>query len=119
MGLEAQRDAKAKEIELVAKERADLEGLAQKKLVERARLTALDRDIAGLPPLGAELAGAGVGAEGAAPASGAVYPGRAATANANATLNMDNAAGFALGVLVGGLVALAGVALGARIGRRR
>jgi HlyD family secretion protein len=44
VGLEAQRDAKAKEIELVAKERADLEGLAQKKLVERARLTALDRD---------------------------------------------------------------------------
>ena len=80
--------------------------------------TALDRDIAGLPPLGAELAGAAVGAEGAAPASGAVYPGRAATANANATLNMDNAAGFALGVLVGGLLALAGVALGARIGRQ-
>ena len=85
--------------------------------------TALDRDIAGLPPLGAGLAGAepagvAVGAEGGAPASGAVYPGRAATANANATLNMDNAAGFALGVLVGGLLALAGVALGARIGRK-
>ena len=53
------------------------------------------------------------------PASGAVYPGRAATANANATLNMDNGAGFAVGVLVGGLLALAGVALGARIGRGR
>ncbi|HET7823375.1 MAG TPA: carbon monoxide dehydrogenase subunit G [Ornithinibacter sp.] len=85
--------------------------------------TALDRDIAGLPPLGGELAGAAAGAaagaEGGAPASGTVYPGRAATANANATLNMDNGAGFALGVLVGGLLALAGVALGSRIGRRR
>lgn len=80
--------------------------------------TALDRDIAGLPPLEAGLAGAAVGAEGAAAASGAVYPGRAATANAKPTLNLDNA-GFALGVLVGGLLALAGVALGARIGRRR
>ena len=86
--------------------------------------TALDRDIAGLPPLGGELAGVGAaagatGAAGAAPASGAVFPGRAATANANATLNLDNGAGFAIGVLVGGLLALAGVALGARIGRRR
>lgn len=78
--------------------------------------TALDRDIAGLPPVGGELAGVGAGtAAGAAPASGAVYPGRAATANG--TLNLDNGAGFALGVLVGGLLALAGVALGARIGR--
>jgi hypothetical protein len=48
-----------------------------------------------------------------------VYPGRAATANANATLNLDNGAGFAVGVLVGGLLALAGVAIGARIGGRR
>ncbi len=79
--------------------------------------TALDHDIAGLPPVGGELAGAVAGAEGPRrPASGAVYPGRAATANANATLSMDNGAGFALGVLVGGLLALAGVALGARIG---
>jgi uncharacterized protein len=83
--------------------------------------TALDRDIAGLPaaaggfPSGAAVTAA---AGGAAPASGAVFPGRAATANANATLNLDNGAGFALGVLVGGLMALAGVALGARIGRR-
>ena len=57
------------------------------------------------------------GVTGAGPASGAVYPGRPATANANATLNLNNGAGFALGVLVGGLLALAGVALGARIGR--
>ena len=81
--------------------------------------TALDRDIAGLAPAGGEPAGvaAPAGVTGARPASGAVYPGRAATANANATLNLDNGAGFALGVLVGGLLALAGVALGARIGR--
>jgi carbon monoxide dehydrogenase subunit G len=87
--------------------------------------TALDRDIAGLAPAGAGPSGvaapagaAGVaGVAGARPASGAVYPGRAATANADATLNLDNGAGFALGVLVGGLLALAGVALGARIGR--
>jgi carbon monoxide dehydrogenase subunit G len=91
--------------------------------------TALDRDIAGLPSAAGELVGAGVGrgasigvgavvADGAAPASGAVFPGRAASANANASLSLDNGAGFAVGVLVGGLLALAGVALGARIGRR-
>jgi len=81
--------------------------------------TALDRDIAGLSPAGGEPAGVAgtAGVTGGRPASGAVYPGRAATANANATLNPDNGAGFALGVLVGGLLALAGVALGARIGR--
>lgn len=79
--------------------------------------TALDRDIAGLAPVGAGPDGSALTAAGAAPASGAVFPGRAATANANATLNLDNGAGFAVGVLVGGLLALAGVALGARIGR--
>ena len=73
-------------------------------------------------PVGGAAAGparrsAAGGGRSAAPASGAVYPGRAATANANATLNLDNGAGFAVGVLVGGLLALAGVALGARIGR--
>ncbi len=77
--------------------------------------TAIDRDIAGLPPVG-------VGGGGAAPSSvpsaaGApVYAGKRATANANATLSLDSASGFAVGVLVGGLLALAGVALGARIG---
>jgi hypothetical protein len=75
--------------------------------------TALDRDIAGLPPIGVEVAGVGAPA---GAGEGAVYPGRAATANAKPTLGMDNGAGFALGVLVGGLLALAGVALGARIG---
>jgi len=80
--------------------------------------TALDRDIAGLPPGGGDLTGmpaAATRAEGTG--KGAVFPGRAATANANATLSMDSGAGFALGVLAGGLLALAGVALGARVGR--
>ena len=76
---------------------------------------ALDRDIAGRPADGGELAGVGA-ATGANVDGGAVFPGRAATANANATLKLDSGAGFALGVLVGGLLALAGVALGARVG---
>ena len=81
--------------------------------------TALDHDIAGLAPVGGEGLGATAGTEGAAPASGAVYPGRSAlaNANANAAMNPDSGASFAVGVLVGGLLALAGVALGARIGR--
>ncbi len=81
--------------------------------------TALDADIAGLTPVGVGPEGAAVtpGSGAAGPETGAVYPGRAATANA--TLSLDNGAGFAVGVLVGGLLALAGVALGARIGRRR
>jgi uncharacterized protein len=105
-------------------------GVGQRMLVGVSRkmagqfFTALDRDIAGLTG-GGDIAGAASagsaapGAVGGGPASGAVYPGRAATANANATLNLDSAAGFAVGVLVGGLLALAGVALGARIGRNR
>ena len=45
------------------------------------------------------------------PASGAVYPGRAATANANATARTSTTAPASrVGVLVGGLLALAGVA---------
>jgi len=104
-------------------------GVGQRMLVGVSRkmagqfFTALDRDIAGLPAGVGDLAGAGTagaavtGAPSGGPASGAVYPGRAATADANATLNLDGAAGFAVGVLVGGLLALAGVALGARVGR--
>jgi carbon monoxide dehydrogenase subunit G len=85
--------------------------------------TALDRDIAG------ELLPAGVGAAGldGAPAGGGdgtasvpgVYAGRRATANANASLGLEGGTGFAAGVLLGGLLALAGVALGARVARRR
>jgi carbon monoxide dehydrogenase subunit G len=101
-------------------------GVGQRMLVGVSRkmagqfFTALDRDIAGPAPAGGALDGSGAtaAAPGGGPASGAVFPGRAATANANATLNLDSAAGFAVGVLVGGLLALAGVALGARIGRR-
>ena len=105
-------------------------GVGQRMLVGVSRkmagqfFTALDQDIAGPPgrdelsgAVGAAAAPGAPGAPGGGPASGAVYPGRAATANANATLNLDSAAGFGVGVLVGGLLALAGVALGARIGR--
>jgi carbon monoxide dehydrogenase subunit G len=82
--------------------------------------SALDRDIAGeLVPAGSapDQGGAPASGDGPAPAPG-TYAGRAATANANASLRLDNGAGFAVGVLVGGILALAGVALGARIGRR-
>lgn len=77
--------------------------------------TALDRDIAGVRPAVAPSA-----ATGATPAAGGapVYAGRTANATATANLGLDSGAGFALGVLVGGILALAGVALGARIGSR-
>jgi uncharacterized protein len=81
---------------------------------------ALDRDIAGeLVPAGpaAQVGEPPVGGEGTASAPG-TYAGRARSANANASLRLDDGAGFAVGVLVGGILALAGVALGARIGRR-
>lgn len=89
--------------------------------------TALDQDIAGLLPVGAPAAGPvalpgapaapGVAAPGAPGAPGQVYAGRRAAAPGG--LDLGSGAGFALGALVGGLLALAGVALGARIGRRR
>lgn len=47
-GLEAQRDAKAEEIGLIAQELHDLSGLFEKGLVQRARMTALKRDKARL-----------------------------------------------------------------------
>lgn len=79
----------------------------------------LDQDIAGvLVPAGATTAvGAPLaGGEGTASAPG-VYVGRGATPSRGA-LDLGSRGGFALGTLVGGLLALAGVALGARIGRR-
>ena len=80
---------------------------------------ALDRDIAGVPaPAGAAAAGGATVAAGGGTASAPVYAGRRATADARASLNLDNGAGFAIGVLLGGILALAGVALGARIARR-
>jgi carbon monoxide dehydrogenase subunit G len=79
---------------------------------------ALDRDIAGVPA-GAAAAGGATVAAGDGTASAPVYAGRRATADANASLNLDSGAGFAIGALVGGILALAGVALGARIARRR
>jgi carbon monoxide dehydrogenase subunit G len=79
---------------------------------------ALDRDIAGVPA-GAAAAGGATVAAGDGTASAPVYAGRRATADANASLNLDSGAGFAIGALVGGILALAGVALGAGIARRR
>ncbi|MGL5862557.1 MAG: hypothetical protein ACRCY9_14995, partial [Phycicoccus sp.] len=56
----------------------------------------------------------------AAPAA-ASYPGRRALApadaNATANVGLDSGATFAAGALLGGLLTLAGVALGARLGR--
>ncbi|MGL5910895.1 MAG: hypothetical protein ACRCZP_12880, partial [Phycicoccus sp.] len=51
----------------------------------------------------------------------ASYPGRRALtradANATANVSLDSGATFAAGALLGGLLTLAGVALGARLGR--
>jgi carbon monoxide dehydrogenase subunit G len=87
--------------------------------------TALDQEIAGVAPVSAAAPeGALAAAGGPGAAEGAVYAGRRAAAGGG--LDLGSGAGFALGTLVGGLLALAGVALGARIagshalrGRRR
>lgn len=77
--------------------------------------SALDRDIAGLPPVSA--AATVIASPGSPVGAGRqVYAGKQATENA--TLKLDSASSFVVGVLVGGLLALAGVALGASIGRR-
>ena len=47
-GLEAQRDAKDREIRLIGKELEDLSGLLEKGLIQRSRITALRRDKARL-----------------------------------------------------------------------
>jgi len=105
-------------------------GVGQRMLAGVARkmagqmFTSLDRDIAGERPAAAEpeMAGAaGTTAEGTTPtgtgaAQPQVYAGRTATANAH--LAMDRGTTFALGALVGGALALAGVLVGARVGRR-
>ena len=81
--------------------------------------TALDRDIAGLVPAGtAAPTGAVAGSGDVQSAAGPVYAGRRGTSPGEGLRSMDSGAGFAVGVLVGGILALAGVALGARIGRR-
>jgi carbon monoxide dehydrogenase subunit G len=80
---------------------------------------ALDADIAGVPVevAAAELAGE---PEPAALPSAALgprsYPGRPAQPAESA---LEGSRGFALGVVAGGVIALLGVALGARLGRRR
>lgn len=87
---------------------------------------ALDADIAGVRPdlvIDAPI-GAGVAkpAGGAAAAVGGVvgesYAGRAATANANASMSMDSATSFAVGTLVGGALVAIGVVIGSRLGRK-
>ncbi|GAA2163343.1 hypothetical protein FHX52_2016 [Humibacillus xanthopallidus] len=89
---------------------------------------ALDADIAGLNGLEGvteltELAGAPALTGAAAPAGTAAaapaprsYAGRASQPGESA---LEGSRGFALGVVAGGVIALLGVALGARLGRRR
>ena len=79
--------------------------------------TALDQEIAGVVPVAAAATGGAPAEPSGGAAEGAVYAGRRAPA-AGGGLDLGSGAGFALGALVGGLLALAGVALGARIGRR-
>lgn len=82
--------------------------------------TALDQDIAGvLVPAGATTALGAPVAGGAPTASETVFPGRQATANANASISMDSAATFGAGALVGGILVAIGVLIGSRLGRRR
>ncbi|GGL29892.1 SRPBCC family protein [Phycicoccus endophyticus] len=81
---------------------------------------ALDADLAAGGPAGAAVAAPGAPEGAGLPEeSAATYRGeRRATANASASLSLDSGAGFAAGVLLGGLLALAGVALGRRLGGR-
>mgnify|MGYP003456542465 CR=1 FL=1 len=82
--------------------------------------TALDQDIAGvLVPAGATTALGAPVAGGVPTASGTVFPGRQATANANASISMDSATTFGAGALVGGILVAIGVLIGSRLGRRR
>lgn len=89
--------------------------------------SALDADIAGERPSPEAVAidapvGVGVALPAGSPSAGGAvvgqsYAGR--TANANASLSMEGAAGFALGTVVGGALVAIGVALGSRLARRR
>ena len=95
-----------------------LTGVTKKMAAEFFK--AVDEDIAsgGASPTTAAPAGVGAGAAGgqlaeAAPGSPKVYAGSAAAGGGGSSPFGDQ--GFALGVAVGGLVALAGVALGAAI----
>jgi carbon monoxide dehydrogenase subunit G len=82
--------------------------------------TALDQDIAGvLVPAGATTALGAPVAGGAPTASETVFPGRRATATANAPISMDSATTFGAGALVGGFLVAIGVLIGSRLGRRR
>ena len=109
-------------------------GVGQRMLSGVARkmagqfFAALDADIAGgaTALAAAEVVGApeaaGVagapGVPGAAPTTGPrTYAGRAAAPTGASAI--EGSRGFALGVVAGGVIALLGVALGARLGRRR
>lgn len=86
--------------------------------------TALDNDISGVLTPEAIVAAASGGGTAAAPgeaAVGQVFSGRGdstRSANASAAFNVDGGAAFALGALLGGALALTGVIIGARLGRR-
>lgn len=82
--------------------------------------SALDRDIAGGgAPAEAAAPGSTASPVTTSPSGAPLYAGRSANATATANLGLDSGAGFAVGVLVGGILALAGVALGARIAGRK
>jgi len=97
------------------------------KKMAGAFFAAVDADIAGVRRGGPVLAGGGPRVPAAVPpgmpgaetvATGASVPG-GATYPVGGGTPLASSRDFALGVAVGGLVALAGVALGAAIGRRR
>ena len=82
--------------------------------------TALDQHIAGVLPAGTARTDGGRHGVGRCRGrrGGRCTPADAGLRTAAGTVSMDSGARFAAGVLVGGILALAGVALGARIGRR-
>ena len=79
---------------------------------------ALDRDIAGVPAAPAAPSRARARSPRCRRRHAAPPSTRAGAPPRRPTSDLDTGAGFAIGVLVGGILALAGVALGARIGRR-
>lgn len=97
-------------------------GVGQRMLAGVARkmagqmFTSLDADISGVrPAVPQQSASDGLTAAATARHTG---PSSGRTATANATFAMDRGTTFAVGALVGGVLALAGVVVGARVGRR-
>lgn len=92
-----------------------LTGVTKKMAAEFFR--AVDDDIAGVRTVPADAsAPATTASDASAPP---VYAGRSATATANANLSMDDNVGMLVGLALGALIALGGVVIGSRIGRRR